>query len=76
MKPDPIIDEVWRVKDELSARHGFDVGKICEDLREKEANWHGKNPLLHSPAELRVISTGGEKFNAADAVKIAREEHA
>ncbi len=60
MKSDSILEEIWRVKDELGARHGFDVRKICEELREKEAAWKGTNPLLRSPAELQRLANAGE----------------
>ena len=34
MRPDPIIREVYRTKDELNREAGGDVGKLFELLRE------------------------------------------
>lgn len=64
MKPDSILEEIWRIKDELGARHGFDVRKICEELREKEARWKGANPLVRSRAELQRLANAGESAMA------------
>jgi len=39
MKPDPILEEIWRIKDELSARYGGDLKAMVADLRrEQEAS--------------------------------------
>ena len=75
MKPDSILEEIWRIKDELGARHGFDVRKICDELREKEAQWQGANPLLRSRAELQRLANAGAGYPAnADAGALALRE--
>ena len=66
MKAHSILEEIWRIKDELGARHGFDVRKICDELREKEAQWQGTNPLLRSRAELRQLLAEEERQRAGE----------
>lgn len=36
MRSDPIIEEVWRNKDEYARRHDYDLSKICADLRRRQ----------------------------------------
>ena len=36
MKPDPILAEVWRVKDKLSAEANYDVATLFKQLKETE----------------------------------------
>lgn len=36
MKPDPILAEVWRVKDKLSAEANYDVTTLFKQLKETE----------------------------------------
>ena len=36
MKPDPILAEVWRVKDKLSAEANYDVATLFKQLKEAE----------------------------------------
>ena len=64
MKPDSILEEIWHIKDELGARHGFDVRKICEELKVNEARWKGANPLVRSPSELQRLANAGESATA------------
>ncbi len=34
MKPDPVLKEVWKVKDALAAKHNYDVDAMFRDLRQ------------------------------------------
>lgn len=31
-----ILEELWRVKDELAAKHNYDINAMFRDLRERE----------------------------------------
>jgi len=33
---DPVLEEIWRIKDEQAARYGYDVRKLAEALKEEE----------------------------------------
>jgi hypothetical protein len=37
--PDPIIEETRRIREEISAQFDHDVGKLCDHLREIEAQY-------------------------------------
>lgn len=36
MYEDEVLKEVWRIKDAIAARHGYDVRAIAKALREKQ----------------------------------------
>lgn len=48
MKPDPIIAEVYRAKDQFARGIGNDVGKLFERLRE-DAKKHPERMLKPAP---------------------------
>lgn len=33
MKSNPILEEVWRIKDQLAAEAGYDMDRLFEQLR-------------------------------------------
>jgi hypothetical protein len=33
---DEVIEELWRVKDDMARMHGYDVGQLIADLRVRE----------------------------------------
>lgn len=54
MKPDPILEEIWHVKDVLAREAGYDVDRVFDELgrltaEEQEAGRH----IIHSAEELR-----------------------
>ena len=53
MKPDPILEEVWRVKDELAREAGHDVHRLCENTRQWAAAHPHPGPALNNAEELR-----------------------
>jgi len=49
--PDPILEEVWKARDEPARRFDYDLKKICADLRriEKES---GRQVVRREPKRL------------------------
>ena len=37
MKPDPIVEEIHRIREEYAKRFNNDLHAICEDLRARQA---------------------------------------
>ena len=35
-QPDPIITEVWAIRDEYAARFNYDVGEMFRDIRARQ----------------------------------------
>ena len=48
MKTENPIEEVWRIRDELSAEYGYDVHRIFAALREEEKK-HGDRLVRSVP---------------------------
>jgi hypothetical protein len=55
MKPDPILEELWRVKDDLAREAGYDIDRIFAKLRAAESQHPG--PLIRSAEDLRRYAT-------------------
>lgn len=53
MKRDPILEELWRVKDDLAREAGNDVRRLCENTRQWSAQHPPSGPVIRSAAELR-----------------------
>ena len=56
MKNENPIEEIWRIRDELSAEHGCDVHRIFAALREEEKK-HGDRLVRVVPRRAPVEST-------------------
>ncbi|MBM3840775.1 MAG: hypothetical protein FJ398_23005 [Verrucomicrobia bacterium] len=51
MKPDPILEELWRVKDDLAREAGYDIARTFAELRAAEGRHSG--PLIRTAEELQ-----------------------
>jgi hypothetical protein len=47
----PLLEDLWRVKDDLAREAGYDIDRIFADLRTAEDRQPG--PLIRSAEELR-----------------------
>jgi len=71
MKPNPILEELWRVKDDLAREAGYDVDRIFAELRAAEGRQPG--PLIRSAEELRRYVAEQERHQSAAAVALNEE---
>jgi hypothetical protein len=53
MKTNPILEEVWRIKDRLAAEAGYDVDRFFAQLHEWEAAHPHLGPVVRTAEELR-----------------------
>jgi len=53
-KPDPIFEELWRIKDALAAEAGYDLHRMCENTRRWAAEHPHTGPRVKDAAELRA----------------------
>jgi hypothetical protein len=51
MKSPPILEEVWRVKDELAREAGCDIRRFCASLRRWPAEHPQPGRVIHSAEE-------------------------
>lgn len=47
MQPDPIVEEVRKIRDEYAKRFNYDLDAICQDLQEKQRL--GKRRVISLP---------------------------
>ncbi len=72
MTPDPILEELWRVKDDLTRETGYDIDSIFEELRTAESQQPGR--LIHTEQELqRYAEEQANDRNAASALALKEE---
>ncbi len=45
---DPILEEIWKARDEHARRFGYDIKKICADLRRIEKQ-SGRRVVTRKP---------------------------
>jgi hypothetical protein len=56
MKPDPIVDEVRKVRETHAAKFNYDLSAICADLKKKEKD--SSHPAVTRRPKLRLKPTG------------------
>jgi len=61
MKSNPILEEVWRIKDELAREAGYDVHRLCENTRKWAAEHPHSGPVVRSAEELRQLVAERER---------------
>ena len=72
MKANPLLEELWRVKDDLSREAGYDIDRIFSELRAAEA--HQPGPLVHSAHELRRYVADEERRHHAAPTLALKDE--
>jgi hypothetical protein len=55
MKPNAILEELWRIKDELAREAGYDINRYCEQLQAWTAAHPHPGPVVHNAEELRRL---------------------
>ncbi len=61
MKPNPILEEIWRIKDELAREAGYDLHRLCENTRRWAAEHPHAGPIVRNAEELRQLVAGAEQ---------------
>ena len=74
MKPNPILDELWRVKDALAAEAGYDIHRLCENTRQWAAAQPHPGPVVGSAEELRQLVAEEERKRAEAATLTLNEQ--
>ena len=61
MKSNPILEEAWRIKDQLAAEAGYDMDHLCDNLRKWSAEHPHDGPVVHAAEELRQLIAAKER---------------
>ena len=57
MKADSILEEVWRVKDDLAREAGNDIHRMCGNARKWLAEHPHAGPVARNAKELHRLAT-------------------
>ena len=55
MKPNPILTEIRRTRDELARKSGYDVRKFMDFIREREREALARGVKFVSPAKTKAV---------------------
>jgi hypothetical protein len=66
MKANPILEELWKIKDDLAREAGYDVHRFLENLRKWEAEHPYRGPVVHNAEELRQLMAETERQRAEE----------
>jgi len=66
MKSNPILEEVWRVKDELAREAGYDLHRFCENTRQWAAAHPHPGPRVRNAEELHRVLADLERQRAQE----------
>jgi hypothetical protein len=76
MKSNPILEEVWRIKDELAREANYDVRQLCENTRRWAAEHPHPGSVVRNAEELRQLIAEKERQRAAQTSLALNEEPA
>ena len=74
MKPNPILEEVWRVKDELAREAGNDLHRLCENTRQWAAEHPHTGAVVRSAEELRQLLAERERRRAEESATVLTDK--
>lgn len=66
MKPNPILEEVWRIKDELAREANYDIHQLCENTRRWMAEHPHDGPVVRNAEELRQLIAAKQRQRAGE----------
>jgi hypothetical protein len=68
MMTNPILEEVWRIKEQLAAEAGYDIDRFFDNLRQWEAGHPYPVPVVRNAEELRQLVAEKERQQAEASV--------
>lgn len=74
MKSNPILEEVWRIKDQLAAEAGYDVDRFFDNLKKWEAEHPPTGPVVRNAEELRQLIAEKERRRAEQSALTLNEK--
>jgi len=74
MKTNPILEEVWRIKDQLAAEAGYDMDRFVEQLRAWSAAHPPSGPVARNAEELRQLMAEEERQRKAEPAMVLNDK--
>ena len=76
MKANPILEELWKIKDDLGREAGNDTHRFFDNLRKWAAENPHPGPMVHSAGELRQLAGEKEHQHAAEPAMVLHDKPA
>ena len=74
MKSNPILEEVWRIKDQLAAEAGYNMDRFYEQLRAWSAAHPHPGPVIRNAAELRQLVAAEAHQRATESARALNDQ--
>jgi hypothetical protein len=74
MKSNPILEEVWRIKDDLAREANNDIHQLCENTRRWAAEHPHNGPVVRNAEELQQLIAEKERRRAGQPTLALNEE--
>lgn len=74
VKSNPLLEEVWRIKDELAREANYDIHQFCENTRRWAAEHPHTGPVVRNAEELRQLIAEKERQRVAQAALVLNEQ--
>ena len=74
MKANPILEEAWRIKDELAREAGYDIHRMCENIRQWSAEHPHSGSVVRNAEELRQLAAEEERKRAETSASALNEK--
>ena len=74
MKTNPILEEVWRIKDQLAAEAGYDMDRFVAQLRAWSAAHPPSGPVVRNAEELHRFLAEEERQLQEESATVLREQ--
>jgi hypothetical protein len=75
MEPNPILLEIWRVKDELAREAGYDTHRFFENLRRWSQDHPHTGPVVRDAEEMRRLVAESKRQRAEGLALALKEPH-
>ena len=74
MKVNPILEDLWKIKDDLAREAGYDAHRFIEHLRRWEAEHPHPGGVINSAEELRHYAEQEDRRRAAAPAMMLNEK--
>jgi hypothetical protein len=74
MKTNPILDELWKTKDDLASEAGYDTHRFFENLRKWAAEHPHPGRTVHSAEELQRLIAEEVSQRAAEPAMVLNDK--
>src|SRR5438105_10505387 len=69
-----ILEEIWKIKDDLAREAGYDIHRLCENTRKWMAEHPHSGPIVHTAEELQKLASEEERTRAQPSAFVLNED--